>query len=276
MQHPQESLPPPRRPSRRRSSLFFIAIASAFLGLNADRAMAIKPLIQVEDGYPEGKGQFESENTLGYSMHTREDHSFRGYSLELEVEYGLADDFTIRAKGTTVHEDTNGGSSTHFDGGGIEAQYFFSNPNVDPIGLSVISLVEVGENTFNNENYFVVQKDFDKWTIGYNFGIAVGIDNLWDHRNGSDSSGRDTNVAIINNFGACYELFQNVKVGADFSIESDYLEGRVYTGSTAYIGPDIFWVPNDKWWFTAGVEYQVTDTVDAPRWTASLIIGYYL
>jgi len=110
------------------------AASLLLLAVVAPPASAIKPFTLVEDGYPEAKGQLELENTFELTFHPREEHSFKELVGEHELEYGLAQDFTLRVKGSYVYTDSHDFTGLHFDAAGVEGQYYFTNPNTDPIG----------------------------------------------------------------------------------------------------------------------------------------------
>jgi hypothetical protein len=245
-----------------------LALAAALVTATP-AAFAIKPFALVEDGYPELKGQLELENTLTFATRSRNEHGFSETALENELEYGLADTFTLRLKGTTVYTSSAEKDGLHFDAGGIEGQYYFSNPNVDKVGVSAIVSVEFGEDTFTNEDFLVIQKDWEKWTVAYNLGVAIDVEPVWG------SSDKETAVTLINSLGAVYNLTPQIRAGADISMENSYLEGRVYDSTSVLAGPVMSWTPNEKLWVTGGVEFQLTDNRDEPRYNATLIVGYY-
>src|SRR5690242_2358511 len=111
-----------------RRVLFFAGLA---LTLSAGSALAVKPFALVEDGYGEAPGQLELENTLVSSFHTPSDSGFKNFSLENELEYGVNEHFVARVKATYFYEESNDLRGMHFDSGGVEAQYLFSNPITD-------------------------------------------------------------------------------------------------------------------------------------------------
>src|SRR3954468_4624051 len=234
---------------------FVIFASLALLIVAQSMCFAIRPFALVEDGYPEAVGQLELENTLTYSFHTPADHGFSQWAMENELEYGLGEKFTLRAKGSYFYEHSDDNTGMHFDAAGVEAQYFFSNPNTDAIGLSLIGSVEFGERSAAAEAIFVVQKDFAKWIVAYNLGVSVDIDNVFDAGAGVNYSGTITNA-----IGATYQLTPTIRLGGEASLESGYDEFRRYGGSNVFVGPVINWIPNDRIWVTAGFDWQLTNT----------------
>src|SRR5580765_7372262 len=105
-------------------------------------ALAIKPYTLVEDGYTDPLHSLELENTFELDFHTREDSSFKQISAEHELEYQMTENFQIRVKGSYFYEDSKENTGLHFDSAGIEGQYYFSNSNTDPLGVSVIVSAE--------------------------------------------------------------------------------------------------------------------------------------
>lgn len=247
-----------------------VAAAAALALWTVTPAWAIRPFTLLEDGYPEATGQFEFENTTEYNWHTRNDTSSKELAVEHELEYGVSDHLTLRIAGSYVYEDSSEGSSTHFDAGVIEFQYFFTNPNTDPIGVSIIGAAEVQEREGAGfEGFLVLQKDTDNWTFTYNLGVVTDVENFF---RGHD---RATEGTLVNAFGLIYNVVPRVRIGAEISAESVFSEWSHYEDTNVLVGPVINITPNDKLWITAGVDYQVTGHADAPLYRAALIVGYY-
>jgi hypothetical protein len=235
----------------------------------ANRAWAIKPFTLVEDGYPERVGQLESENTFNAAWRTPADHSFQNYAMENELEYGLVENFTLRGKVSYFYQSSDEFTGFHFDTGAVAGQVFFSNPNTDAIGISVIASFGIGEHLLTAEQFLVVQKDTDHWILGYNFGLSTEIDGVFE--------GGQTSVSgsIINSAGAMYCLTRTFRVGAEASAESAYDNWNSYTATTVFVGPVLNWIPNNRTWLTAGFDVQATNTSDEPKHLFTLIFGYY-
>jgi hypothetical protein len=245
-------------------------VSCAALVTSSSRCFAIRPFTLVEDGYPEARGQLELENTLGFSFHTPADHGFSQWSMENELEYGASENFTLRVKGSYFYQHSDENTGMHFDAAGIEGQYFFLNPNTDSIGLSLIGSAEFGERSATLEVVFVAQKDFAKWIVAYNLAAEVEIDNVFDAGSGVNYSGTITNA-----LGVTYQLTPTIRLGGEVSLESAYDEFRTYAGSNVFIGPVINWIPNDRFWVTAGFDWQLTNTDDEPRYLATIVVGYF-
>ena len=254
---------PRRRPGAAALSLLIILLAS--------KAHAIRPFTLVEDGYPEAVGQLELENTFTGEFNPRSDSGAKVFSVEHEFELGLAENFTLRLKGSYFYQDTADNSGLHFDAVGIEGQVFFTNPNTDDVGLSLITAVEGGEGSLTFVNIFVVQKDFDQWVLAYNLGFETSLDNVFRGRGGAST----VSGTLTNALAAAYVLRPGLKIGAEASVDLDYDNWSRHTGTAVYAGPVIHWVPDRNWWITAGVNVLLNNTPDEPRWRATLIIGYY-
>ena len=244
-------------------------VAALALATVSAPAWAIKPFTLLEDGYPEVFKQLELENTFTYGFHTPTEHAFGDLNIENELEYGLSERFTFRVKGSYDYISSAETTGMKFDAVAVEGQYFFTNPNTDKLGLSLLGAIESGDNSYGAEAIFIAQKDFDKWVIAYNLGVNVAVDNAY--RGGPT----DTSLSLTNALGAAYEITPNLKIGGEISIESVYGEARIYDGSTVYAGPVINWIPTKSLWITAGFHWQLTDTSDAPNYQAVLIIGYF-
>ena len=252
---------------------YLSAVLAATLAAVASPAFAIKPMAQVEDGYPE-PGLVESENTFTLDHKTHPDHGFSQYSMENELEWGVNENFTLRVKGAYFYVDSKDETGLKFDQAGIEAQYYFSNPNTDSIGISVIGSVLSGDNSLATEDFLVIQKDFQKWIVAYNLGVAVNVDNVYKHHS-APGAGRETEVSLINQAGVLYCFTPTFRLGADISVESIWQEARIYDHTSAYVGPTLNWIISDKLWITVGAEREIVNSADEPEYRLTVILGYF-
>jgi hypothetical protein len=263
-------------PSRQRHCRHTLAtslLASFAAALaTTESARAIKPFSLLESGYPERFGQLELENSFSAAYRTREDHNFQNYSLENELEYGIADNFTLRGKVSYFYEDTTEHTGMRFDAAGVEGQIFFTNPNIDWVGISWISAFEIGESTLTNENFLVVQKDTDRWILAYNLGINTEVEGVFH----DDTAGATTvSGSIVNAAGVMYSFTPTFRAGVEASAESAFDNWSHYAGTTVFAGPVINWIPNNKLWVTVGFDVQLTDTADEPKYLLNVVVGYY-
>ena len=239
--------------------------------LIATQIFAINPFTLVEDGYPEGKGVAEFENTFEFDYHLGSDHAYKNISAEHEIEYGFSDDLVLRIAGSYFYEDAKDSSAgMHFDVFKLEGQYYFSNPNIDQIGISTIGAVEIGEHALSLTGIAIFQKDWEKWTVNYNLGFTLNIDGVFETGGTSTTEG-----VITNGFGACYAIDNTLRVGANITAETHYDNLSDYTGTTVWVGPTIDWVPNSSFWVTAGPSFQVTNHAEEPDFLFKVVIGYY-
>jgi len=234
-------------------------------------AWAIKPYTLVEDGYPDPVGQLELESTFESDFHTHDDSGFKQFSMENELEYQLTEQLALRVKAAYFYEDSAENTGMHFDAAGVEAQYFFTNSNTDPLGISVIVAAEAGEQTLNFEGFLVLQRDWSRFTATYNLGLATEIEGVF-----TDQGSTDTTGTLTNAFGAVYNLTPTLRTGGEIDVESNYHNWSSYDGTSVWAGPVVNWVPNSKWWLTAGFDFQLTDTHDEPDYRFTVILGYFV
>lgn len=233
-------------------------------------AWAIKPWTLVEDGYPERVHAIELEQTFSAGWQVKGDPGATSFGHELELETGLKEDFTLRVAGAYAYDHSADGDSTHFDGGKLEGQYYFTNPVIDPVGYSVIGAVTIGENSMEAEGIFVVQADLDKWTLGFNLGAATAVTGVFDSNKDNETEG-----TISASFGAIYDLTPTLRAGGEISAEAIFPDWSNCEKVNVYAGPCVSWVPTDSLWITAGVSYNVSGHDDEPRVIGSIIVGYY-
>jgi len=236
----------------------------------ASPAFAIRPYTLLEDGYPEAQGQLELENSVEVTWHAKNEQGFKSYGVEHELEYGLTNQLTVRVAGAYTYEESSEFNGLHFDDFTLEGQYYFTNPNTDAIGVSIIGAIAFGEReAFSGEAFLVLQKDFEKWIVAYNLGLVTDVDNLFG---GGD---KETAGTLINSAGVLYSFSPRVRAGLEIGAESEYEEWRHYGGTTVYAGPVINFVPSDSLWITVGIDVQLTNRRDEPEYRAAVILGYY-
>jgi hypothetical protein len=245
-------------------------IALAALGV-ASPALAVNPFTLVDDGYPFAVHQLEYENTLNVQHAVSGDSRYLLIGNESELEYGLTENIVVTAVGGLYHERANDPTEgTHFDQGGLQVQYFFTNPNTDAIGVSVIATALFGETTFASENSLVLQKDFEKWIVAYNLGVNVEVDGFLQ------SGPADTTMTLSHSAGALYCLTNTVRVGAEFQLATTYREFfRAKQDTTLYFGPVVNWIVSDDLWITVGLNDELVRKTDgATQYQLNIVFGY--
>src|SRR5262249_37258235 len=151
-------------------------------------------------------GTVELENTLTLDYRQPGDHNFKQAAMENELEWQPLEKLALRLKGAYFYEDSAEHTGLRFDEAGFETQYYFTNPNTDLVGISVIGSILSGDNSIDSENFLVIQKDFEKWIVAYNFGVTIEVDNSYGHHTG----GRDTTVALVNQAGIEYQFTRTI------------------------------------------------------------------
>ena len=248
----------------------FLPALALGLVLSSTAAWAIKPYTLVEDGYPDPVAQPELENTFELDFHTGDDSGFKSISAEHELEYQFTENFELRLKGAYFYEDSRENSGLHFDAAGVEGQYYFTNSNIDALGVSLIAAAEAGEQNLAFKTVLVLQKDWAKWTATYNLGLETEIEGVFSSHGGSTTTG-----TLSNALGVTYSLSHTVRAGGEALLESSYDNWSSYSGSSLWAGPVINWVPNSKIWVTAGFDFQLTDSADQPDYRFTVIVGYF-
>jgi len=120
------------------------------------------------------------------------------------------------------------------------------------------------------EGIFVVQKDFEKWTVTGNLGAATTISGVFD-----GSQPNETEGSLSASAGAVYDLGNKFKIGGEISAEAIFPDWSNFDKINVYAGPCVNWVPTDNIWVTAGVSYNVSGHTDEPRFIGGLIVGIY-
>jgi hypothetical protein len=229
-----------------------------------------RPFTLVEDAYPEGKGIWELENTFAYDHRTHHDNGFNAFSMEHEIEYGIAENVDLKVPiSYSYTSSSDEGDHFRFGDIGFEPVIYFSSPSTDPIGVSLQTEVAVGESTLSFATLLVLQKDIGDWVIAYNIGQETEIEGVFRNNGESETSG-----TIINAFGATYNITRDLRIGGEISAESSYGNWNHYDGTAIHAGPVLNYFAGQHFWFTLGPHFLIGQHDDEPKFEVTAILGY--
>lgn len=222
-----------------------------------------RPFTFTYDTYPEGKGHWEYEQWVTWSHSNRGD--VNNFAMRHEIEFGLADKFDLSVYAADWHIEEGGGQTvTHFDGVGIEAIYYLTNPAVDPVGLGLYAEARFGPDEIAFEGKLLVQKDIGNWIFAYNFVLETEIER---------GDGDDEMTGILGQvFGASYALNKNWLIGAEAQAEWEFEDWSKHVETTVYAGPVISF-QKGHWWVTVTPAIELTGEEDAADWKVRMIAG---
>ena len=186
----------------------------------------------VEDTYPEGKGAFELENTFSYGHRTRSDHGFNGLEVEHEFEVGLANNFDLKVPVAYHYTDSREENGVHFDSAAIQADFYLTNSNIDPVGIALFAEAGVGEHSLSFSQTLVLQKDFDRWVVAYNLGAETEVSGVF-RRGGSN----EVTGTLVNALGVAYSLTPTLRLGRKSAPNRPTPTGATTTGPPSTPAP---------------------------------------
>jgi hypothetical protein len=247
------------------------ALAALVLVASTTFAQAsARPFTFSYDTYAIGKGNFEYEQWTTWKTHKPEEHGFDSFEFRHELEYGVADNFTLSLYlPNWSYEDSHEKKGTHFDSVGLEAIVYLTNPVKDPIGIGLYQELDVGDHTLEIETKLLLQKDIGKWTFVYNMILETEIEGVF-----SSSSDSEVTGEFNHTLGVQYALRPNLFVGAEALLEFEYENWSRYEKTNFFAGPVIHWRANEHFWITATAMFQITNQADEPDFQLRMIAGW--
>jgi hypothetical protein len=248
--------------------------ASAFLAaliVSATFAMGSeRPFTFVYDTYALGKGGVEYEQWATWETHKDEEHGFDRFRFRHEFEFGLADNFTLAVYAADWnYEDSHEKKGTQYEGSGIEAILYLTNPVKDFVGIGLYNEVIVGEESFEYEFKVLLHKDIGNWTLAYNFVLETEVEGIFHNNRENEIEG-----VLGHAFGVSYNLSPRISVGGEAVLESIYKDWSNFDKFTAYAGPKISYFSENHWWVTVTGLVQMSSEADEPDFVVRAIFGW--
>jgi hypothetical protein len=205
-------------------------------------------------------GSVELENTITWARTPRWDDL--GFREELEI--GVAEHFQlgIYPLDWAYHRgDTDGFS---YDGGAVEFIYNFSNPVLDPVGISLYEEIATGRQHFELESKLIVQKNFGRLILDYN----ATLEAEWEEKGLEERNGK-----LQQALGASYEISPRISVGVELLHEFVFPEWRDDEKiRNLFVGPNVSY-RRGNWFVTVTALAQATNTDDEPDFQVRTIFG---
>ena len=185
-----------------------------------------------------------------------------------EIEYGVTDRFQASLYfADWVYESTADDSGTVFEDVALELIYNFTNPVLDPVGLSVYQEYKGGYRLFEWESKVILQKNIGRWILAYN----ATVEAVWEGEDLAETEGE-----IIQSLGASYEITPRFSVGLEMVHEivlpewNDDEDIRNF-----FVGPNVSY-RRGHWFVTSSFLTQATDTSGEPdfQWRTIFGIGF--
>jgi hypothetical protein len=196
-------------------------------------------------------GSFELENWI-----TSKDADQVAFRHEIEI--GLTDHF----QASIYFADWSWTKSeTRYDDAALELIYNFTNPVIDPIGLSIYQEIRGGDELIECESKIIAQKNFGPLILAYN----ATVEAVWED---DEREGEFTNA-----IGASYEISPRLSVGVELLHEfvfPDWHDGEEIRN--VFVGPNVSY-RRANWFVTVCALAQATSTPDEPDVQVRAIVG---
>jgi hypothetical protein len=182
-----------------------------------------------------------------------------------ELEFGLTDKFqaSVYVADWFYAADPQHSGFTYSDSA-VELIYNFTNPVIDPIGLSAYEEIRVGDRIFELESKMIAQKGLGPLILAYN----ATLEAVWE-----GTGWRDRRAEVQQALGASYELSQRVSVGVEMLHEFILPEWRDNEHvRNFFIGPNVSY-RHSNWFVTVTALAQATDTPDEAKFQLRTIFG---
>lgn len=210
------------------------------------------------------KGALELENWVTWKNAGGRD-GFDKVDVRHEIEYGVTDKFQASIYfADWSYESDSEHSGAVFSDAAVELIYNFTNPVLDPVGLSAYGEIKIGEELFELEWKLIAQKNLGKIILAYN----ATLEAVWE---GPDLEEREGE--FIQAVGASYEFSPNLSAGLEFFHEFVFPEWSNDEGaSNFFIGPNVSY-RRGSWFVTTTIAAQATDTDGEPDFQWRTIFG---
>ena len=231
-----------------------------------------RPFTFSNDTYPMGKGDFEFEQWVTWQHHTDEDAGFNRVTFREELEFGVTDNFDLAVYlPTWSYEDTEEEDGVEFQSVDVEAIVYLSNPVTDVVGFGIYNEAKIGDDSLGFETKLLVQKDVDNWVFLYNLVLETGLEGVFN------DAGEENEVEgeVKHTFGVAYGFANNIFLGGEAVIESEYDDWSEYEGTSVYAGPVISLQNLGNLWITITPTFLLTqEDEDEADFEVRTIIGY--
>ena len=182
-----------------------------------------------------------------------------------ELEYGITEKFqgSIYLADWFYRSDPEHSGFTCSDTA-IELIYNFTNPVVDPVGLSIYGELRAGCRLIELESKVISQKNFGPLILAYN----ATLESVWE---GSGLAEREGEFSQA--LGASYEVSPRVSAGIELLHEFVFPEWRdTEKIRNFFVGPNVSY-RHRNWFVTITALAQATDTQDEPDFQLRTIFG---
>ena len=236
--------------------LFFILPLSAFAGA--------RHFTFIYEAMTSAPGSVEMENWMTWgrtSNPTRSDE----VAFRHELEFGVTNNFqaSVYLADWFYARDAEHSGFTYSDSA-VELIYNFTNPVIDPIGLSVYEEIKVGDRVFELESKLIAQKNMGPWIVAYN----ATLEAVWEGEHWRSRSGEFQQA-----LGLSREISPRLSVGVELLHEFIFNDWRdTERIRNLFVGPNMSY-RRGRWFVTVTALAQATSTPGEADFQLRTIFG---
>jgi hypothetical protein len=211
-------------------------------------------------------GSFEVENTITWARTNDAGAHLDDVGIREELEIGITPHFQlgIYPLDWAYHHASDAEDGFSYDGGAVELIYNFSNPVVDPIGISIYEEISAGRRHFELESKLIAQKNFGRLILDYN----LTLETEWAEQGLNEQTGE-----LQQALGASYELSPRMSVGIELLHEFLFPDWRDDEKiRNVFVGPNVSY-RQGNWFATVTALAQATNTEDEADFQVRTIFG---
>src|SRR5437763_7321515 len=240
-----------------RVGIFVAAILSALSSFGGARHFTF-----LYEANTPASGRLELENWVTW-RHATGPGRLDQVEFRNELEYGVTDKLqAIIYLGDWFYQNDPEQSGSTYSDTAIELIYNFTNPVVDPIGLSIYGELRTGDRLIELESKLIAQKNFGPLILAYNATLGA----TWK---GSDLAEREGEFSQA--FGISYEISPRFSTGLELLHEFVFPDWSDSIRNV-FIGPNVSY-RSGNWFVTITALSQASDTAGEPDFQLRTIFG---
>ncbi len=219
------------------------------------------------------KGEIEIENWITWK--TQREGGSRGnvFDFRHEIEFGITDrlQLGVYLADWRVNDSVAGGEDgarAVYQDSAIELIYNLTNPVTDLVGSAIYGEVKLGDQKFELEGKFILQKNIGPIVIAYN----ATLEAEWEGERFGYFN--DRKGAFEQTLGVSYQFTPNFLVGGEFLHEIEFADWQEVSDSVVYVGPNASF-RIDRFYVTATALIQATSIGEEPDFQLRTIFGFH-
>jgi hypothetical protein len=212
-------------------------------------------------------GSLDIENWVTWSR-TSNPQRIDEVDFRHEFEFGITDKFqaSLYVADWFYAADPEHSGFTYSDSA-LELIYNFTNPVIDPVGLSIYQEYRVGDRLVEWESKIIAQKNYGRLILAYN----ATLEAVWEGERLHEREGE-----LQQALGASYELSPRISVGLELLHEFVFPNWRDEEKiRNVFVGPNVSF-RHQSWFVTVTALAQATDTPDEADFQVRTIFGFGL